>query len=88
MITMYRASIIGMEVEEFRCKSFTDKTVTTQAGNRSNRNGGWYCIYETEKAAIEWLKTRYENRVKKAEWTLETARHELAKFTEKYGESA
>jgi hypothetical protein len=88
MTTMYRASTIGMKIEEIHCKSFTEKTVTTESGNRSNRDGGWYYICESEKAAIEWLKTHYENRLKSAEQSLETARHGLAKFTEKYGESA
>lgn len=88
MTTMCRASTIGMTIEPYFCKSFTDKTVTTEAGNRSNRDGGWYYICETEKAAIVWLKTHYENRVKSAEWTLEKEKEQLAKFTEKYGESA
>ena len=88
MITMYRASAIGMKIEPHFCKSFTDKTVTTESGNRSNRDGGWYCICETEKAAVVWLKTHYENRVKMAEQSLETAKRELAKFTEKYGDIA
>ena len=88
MITMYRASTIGMKIEPYFCKSFTEKTVTTEAGNRSNRDGGWYYICETEKAAIEWLRTHFENRVKLAEQSLETAKKELAKFTEKYGDIA
>lgn len=79
---------MGMKVEPYFCKSFTEKTVTTESGNRSNRDGGWYYICETEKAAIKWLRTHYENRVKSAEQSLETAKKELAKFTEKYGEQA
>ncbi len=88
MITMYRALIIGMEVEPFTCKSFTDKTATKENGRRTNRDGGWYYICESEKAAIEWLKSTYEKRVKTAEWTLEIEKEQLAKFTEKYGEQA
>ena len=88
MITMYRASAIGMEIEPYFCKSFTDKTVTTESGRRTNRDGGWYYIFETEKAAIEWLRTHFENRVKSAEWTLEKEKESLAKFTEKYGDIA
>ena len=88
MTTMYRASTIGMKVGEIHCKSLTDKTVTTESGRRTNRDGGWYYICETEKAAIKWLRTHFENRVKLAEQSLETAKKELAKFTEKYGEQA
>lgn len=88
MITMYRALTIGMKIEPYFCKSFTEKTVTTESGQRTNRDGGWYCVCESEKAAIKWLKTNYENRVKSAEWTLEKEKESLAKFTEKYGESA
>ena len=88
MITMYRASTIGMTIEPYFCKLFTEKTVTTESGQRENRGGSWYYICETEKAAIEWLKSIYENRVKSAEWTLEKEKESLAKFTEKYGESA
>lgn len=87
MTTMYRASTIGMEIEEYPCKSFTDKTVTTENGRRNNRDVGWYCICESEKDAVEWLRTHFENRVKSAEWTLEKEKESLAKFTEKYGES-
>jgi len=87
MTTMYRASTIGMEIEEYPCKSFTDKTVTTENGRRNNRDVGWYCICESEKDAVEWLKPHYENRVKSAEYSLGLAQKALKNFTEKYGES-
>lgn len=88
MTTMYRAQTIGVEIVEIQCKSFTGKTVTMGNGRRTNRDGGWYYICESEKAAIEWLRTHYESRVKSAEWTLEKEKESLAKFTEKYGEHA
>ena len=88
MTTMYRASTIGMEVGEIHCKSLTDKTVTTESGRRTNRDGGWYYICETEKAAIEWLKSIYENRVKLEEAHLEKAKYELMRFAAKYGDIA
>ena len=89
MITMYRASTIGMNIQEYPCLSFTEKMLVEANGRmRSKRDSVWQYIAETEKAAIEWLKTHYENRVKSAELTLEKEKELLAKFTEKYGESA
>ena len=88
MITMYRASTIGMNIQEYPCLSFTEKMLIETNGLRSKRDSGWYYIAETEKAAIEWLKSTYEKRVKSAEWTLEIEKEQLAEFTEKYGEHA
>lgn len=84
MITMYRASTIGMNIQEYHCLSFTEKMLIEPSGARSKRNLGWYYIAETEKEAIEWLKSYYESHVKTAELMLENKKQEFKNFTEKY----
>lgn len=87
-ITLYRATIYGNGVENINATRVTESSYFTLDHRRKERcnafAGHGFCVFSTEKEAIDWLRQRKENALETAKSTVRYYEKEIKEFNEKY----